>query len=245
MPIDKSIRKYGINNFDFEIIEECPKEELNEREIYWIDYYNTYFGEGYNCTIGGDGASHAVKLSNVDVGNIISDLKQSELSILEIAKKYNVSKETILNINAGKSRIQNNELYPIRDTTVFSFKDVIDKNSLFNELNNTQGNIKKIAEKYGASEQTIRILCDTYNIPKTRISYGYVDYQEYHAKEICQCNLQKEIIHKYPSTREAARQLKINHNAIYRALHSKSHFSNGYLWYLSSEYQQPIRDACD
>ena len=32
----RAIRKYGIENFDFEIIEECPIELLNEREKYWI-----------------------------------------------------------------------------------------------------------------------------------------------------------------------------------------------------------------
>lgn len=36
------MREYGIQNFSFEIIEECLPEELNEREIYYIKYYNTY-----------------------------------------------------------------------------------------------------------------------------------------------------------------------------------------------------------
>ena len=35
-PLYNAIRKYGIENFSFEIIEECSKEMLNEREIYWI-----------------------------------------------------------------------------------------------------------------------------------------------------------------------------------------------------------------
>ena len=31
--------KDGIENFTFEIIEECPREKLNEREDYWQDFY--------------------------------------------------------------------------------------------------------------------------------------------------------------------------------------------------------------
>lgn len=31
--------KEGIHNFTFEIIEECPREKLNEREDYWQDFY--------------------------------------------------------------------------------------------------------------------------------------------------------------------------------------------------------------
>ena len=37
-----AFKKYDIENFSFEIIEECNQEELNEREIYWIDYYDSY-----------------------------------------------------------------------------------------------------------------------------------------------------------------------------------------------------------
>lgn len=36
------MRKYGLVNFQFEIIEECKAEELNEREQFWISHYNTY-----------------------------------------------------------------------------------------------------------------------------------------------------------------------------------------------------------
>lgn len=49
----QALRKYGIINFSFEILEECEKERLNEREIYWIQYYDTY-KKGYNMTPGGD-----------------------------------------------------------------------------------------------------------------------------------------------------------------------------------------------
>ena len=34
--------QFGLNNFTFEIIEECKITELNEKEKYWISFYNTY-----------------------------------------------------------------------------------------------------------------------------------------------------------------------------------------------------------
>lgn len=49
----KAFRKYGIDNFSFEVIEQCLPEELNEKEAYWISYYDTYY-HGYNMTLGGD-----------------------------------------------------------------------------------------------------------------------------------------------------------------------------------------------
>lgn len=51
----KALNKYGVENFDFEIIEETDNPE--EREVYYIQYYNTYHN-GYNETLGGDGTKY-------------------------------------------------------------------------------------------------------------------------------------------------------------------------------------------
>lgn len=46
--------KYGEENFDFIILEKCKLEELDEREIYWINFYKTNIREyGYNYESGG------------------------------------------------------------------------------------------------------------------------------------------------------------------------------------------------
>lgn len=58
--IHKALRKYGIQNFTFEIIELCKAEELNTKEQYWIKYYNSYIN-GYNETPGGEGVLDANK----------------------------------------------------------------------------------------------------------------------------------------------------------------------------------------
>lgn len=49
-----AIKKYGIENFDYEVIESIKESKLSEREIYWINYYDTY-NNGYNLTLGGEG----------------------------------------------------------------------------------------------------------------------------------------------------------------------------------------------
>lgn len=48
------MRKYGIENFSIEELEKCSADVVNDREIYWINYYDTYHN-GYNATLGGDG----------------------------------------------------------------------------------------------------------------------------------------------------------------------------------------------
>lgn len=55
--------KYGYEDFIFEIVEkDIEQEKLNEREIYWISFYNS-FNKGYNSTIGGDGGDTYTKRS--------------------------------------------------------------------------------------------------------------------------------------------------------------------------------------
>lgn len=39
----------GIDDFTFSVLQECKKEELDELEDYWIDYYKSYIN-GYNQT---------------------------------------------------------------------------------------------------------------------------------------------------------------------------------------------------
>lgn len=46
--------KYGIENFTFEIIEECSRSQLDSREKYWVSHYDSY-GKGYNMNRGGQG----------------------------------------------------------------------------------------------------------------------------------------------------------------------------------------------
>lgn len=55
--IRQSIEKYGAENFEKEILEECTtKEQLDLSEIYWIAYYNSTNREiGYNIAKGGTG----------------------------------------------------------------------------------------------------------------------------------------------------------------------------------------------
>ena len=46
--LQNSYNKYGVDNFVYEIIEECEKERMIEREQYYIDLYDS-FNKGYNC----------------------------------------------------------------------------------------------------------------------------------------------------------------------------------------------------
>ena len=63
--IHKAIKKYGKENFKFSIIEECDSSLLNEKECYWINFYNSIIPNGYNMIQGGSngmGLSRGIKV---------------------------------------------------------------------------------------------------------------------------------------------------------------------------------------
>lgn len=68
-----SLRKWGKDSFDIEILEEnIAREELNTREIYWIKYFDT-FKNGYNQT---DGGAKGRILSSIARENISRGAKE-------------------------------------------------------------------------------------------------------------------------------------------------------------------------
>lgn len=82
-----ALYKYGKENFIFEIIEECPQENLNNREQYWISYYNS-FNDGYNLTLGGDGT---IKYSVETIYETYNQLK----SVRQTANKIGCAESTV------------------------------------------------------------------------------------------------------------------------------------------------------
>ena len=55
--IHKAIRKHGVQHFTITAIEECADTNLNEREVFWIQQYDSYL-HGYNMTLGGNDPPH-------------------------------------------------------------------------------------------------------------------------------------------------------------------------------------------
>lgn len=92
----QAINKYGIENFVIEPIEEIDNSQLDEREKYWIKYYDSY-NNGYNATLGGKD----ITLYDLDEEQIIADYYKLKTG-RKVAKKYNVDHgviDQILNKN--------------------------------------------------------------------------------------------------------------------------------------------------
>ena len=175
-PIHDAITILGKENFYYEILEKNI-ENYNEREKYWIKYYNSLVPNGYNLTEGGEepptfyGENHPLSIiSNKDVLLIIEDLKKNELTQRQIAKKFNVNFQLITSINNGITHKQNNLKYPIRQGSPYHLTiDQVEEIQWL--LINGQSKIKDIANYYKVSEGTIKHINAGRNYKKSNLSY--------------------------------------------------------------------------
>jgi group I intron endonuclease len=64
--LNYSILKYGAANFVCEKICTCPVQELDEKEVMFIQLHNSKYPNGYNLTSGGQGQGFKKKVSSVN-----------------------------------------------------------------------------------------------------------------------------------------------------------------------------------
>lgn len=123
-PLYNAMRKYGVEHFHIELIEETNNPE--EREVYWIEKKQS-FKNGYNATIGGDGRKYIdydlVVKTYQDLQNIklvAKQLNHDESTISKILKEKNIDiKSSIewMRENRGKKVGQ----YDLNDNFIQSF----------------------------------------------------------------------------------------------------------------------------
>ena len=101
--IHAAMRKYGIENFQIETIEEVDNSLLNEKEKFWIKKLHTHISEqGYNLTYGGEFRPEYVKTPCYQY-NIEGKFIQGFESISEAARVTQGHHENILKVLQNKS----------------------------------------------------------------------------------------------------------------------------------------------
>lgn len=150
--ISIALDKYGKDLFKWEIIEIIPLEKYdllsNERERYWIQYYNTY-KEGYNETEGGDGGHpkgfipKQRKLTIEEIKQIRQIYASETMSRSEAYKLYQdkIQEGTFEKIWYGYS-------YPEIMPEVYNQKRKIIKPSNKNNAKLTSDQVREIRDKY-------------------------------------------------------------------------------------------------
>ena len=151
------MRKYGIEHFHIEQIEETDNPE--EREKYWIEYYGS-FKYGYNATIGGDGKPY------LDYELIYATYQQVK-SLIGTAKIIGCSEDSVKTVltwhyNLSAQDIANN-IKIIKSKPVA----MVDKNTqqILRVFNGTHD----AGRFLGKTHQHIQETCDG----KRKSAYGY------------------------------------------------------------------------
>lgn len=171
-----AINKYGIGNFSFEEIEET--ENYNEREQYWISYYNTTNPDfGYNTDFSNLKCKYPGRLTEEQIQEIYWKLRYTSETFQQIREEYNLKLEdSIRNLNRGATYFHKEEHYPIRESK-FSLAEKKTK-SIIEDLKNTNKSFSEIAKEHNTitsyiyeinAGQRVKILSDSeYPIRKTR-----------------------------------------------------------------------------
>ncbi len=130
-PLYRAMNKYGVENFKIELIEETNFS--NEREVYWIKYFDTNNKKnGYNATIGGDGKTW------LDYNAIIECYKKEQNlktvakiikccpgSVEKVLKQNNIKIKSSQDISKDKLGVKINQ-YDLNDNYIQTFKSYMD-----------------------------------------------------------------------------------------------------------------------
>lgn len=160
LPLYNAMRKYGLENFKFSILEECEVNELADREDYWIAYYNSYVPNGYNIN---QAETHwtnrAVPRRVLD---IMEEIENGTDKLINIAKKYGVHRSTIDAINYGNSWKLEGKTYPLRGHEELQIE-------VIKEMIKQEYTIGEIAETFSVSIPTIKGFLKKHQIKITDI----------------------------------------------------------------------------
>ena len=118
--IAKAIKKYGKENFSFQILEECSEQDLDEKELFYIKSYNSLVPNGYNII---DYVQGRMRIYNAydkeTLYQIVADIKNTDLSFQDIATKYNLDVSMIYYLNRGDYHTLEEFTYPLREVKSF------------------------------------------------------------------------------------------------------------------------------
>ena len=167
--------KYGIENFTFEVIE-SDIENYNEREKYWIRYYDS-FENGYNMTPGGEnpplhiGENSPFVTHSQDVINEVFDLiLNTDMPLKEIAEKTGYDYSSIKRIQSGKLWHRDEYTYPLRKETSRAFqRDRADM--IIDDLLNSNLSQYAIAKKYECARSTVTAINLGQNNKRKNLDY--------------------------------------------------------------------------
>ena len=153
--INRAMKKYGVDNFYIQLLEQCDIYNVDQKEIEYIKLYNSTDKKyGYNISLGGE--TPKFKRPQYNIKKAIQYYKDGK-SLDFISKSLNISRYILRQdlIKMG-FEIRNRYFYNIK------FKNIT-KKQIFEALE-LKLSLRKAAKKYNVPYSTFRNACIYYNI---------------------------------------------------------------------------------
>lgn len=183
-----AVNKYGKDKFYVETLEEgIPVEQLDEKEIAYIQQYNSFL-EGYNSTPGGDGRI----INKVTNEEYMLDMAKCGIDSHEIAKVFGVNKATV-----------------IRTLHKLGFYYHVDRQRVYALSKAGMAN-KDIAAELGCHPYTVHRILESFNIRKRKermVQRKDFDYESFELDYVNQMPI-CEICKKYNITKSTFYRIK-------------------------------------
>lgn len=146
-----AINKYGLSNFKKEILDNVNNlDELNEREIYWINFYNsTNKNIGYNISLGGQ---NSLLLNEEFLEKRNESISTSKKGKLLSEKHKNSIKKGCVHLKKNKT---NTGIRVGEKNGFFNKKHVGDMSRFSTRSNITPTNAKSIIDQNGKTYSSI------------------------------------------------------------------------------------------
>ena len=160
----RAMRKHGEENFYPELLERVEVEDLNDRERYWIKYYDSYYN-GYNSTLGGD------QPYRINYDKVI-ELWNNGMGVTEIARTMGHDDGAISHILKNMGGITNEKIHERMRKNMRSITDeqVLEQwnkgltpHQIHQQIGSTPETIKEILLENGITEQEWKIRANNNN----------------------------------------------------------------------------------
>lgn len=234
--LQKAWNKYGEDSFKFETIETCSIEDLNDREIYWINYYQCNCSKtrhGYNVTDGGEGAygnSNVKGRIQIHNGEIQKMIFPEELDYyISIGFQRGILPSTIENVNKNRSDRfgENNPNYGISLSN--EHKEKISKALKGKYVGENNPNFgKKHTEEH--KEKIRQSMLGRKNSEEAKIKMS-----DSSKKPIIQLTKNYKYIKEFNSGLDAEIETGIGRSHISQCCNGKRKSAGGYIWRFKNE----------
>ena len=220
--LQDAVKKYGIDNFRFDVLLICFDEDRFKYEIEYIKKYNTVVPNGYNILEGGPGGGFKGKIHSDETKKKISENnKQKYIDNPELKKEMSERNKIIMNSDIIKNKISEGMKHSKK------YQDMKDNKKVgnFNNTSHTEETKNKIRESvkkyYGENQKDKK---NQINIIKHRDAMA-----KSVGVKISQYDEHNNLINTFVSFADASRQTGIPNSTIKICVKDNT-INRGFIW---------------